>query len=212
MDKLAQISEALVQLKEEEVVALVKEAIDAKVPAEEILNNGLIAAMQITGKKFETGEFFLPELLVSGQIMKAGLNVLIPLLTKQEGGRHFVGTAVIGTVKEDIHDIGKNILVMMLEANGWHVTDLGIDVTPEQFCTAVKENDFQVLGMSALLTGTMSYLEQTIEALKEAGLRDKVKVAVGGAMVTQKYADQIGADCYASDANEAVRELNALIS
>jgi 5-methyltetrahydrofolate--homocysteine methyltransferase len=133
------------------------------------------------------------------------------LLTRQKGGRGYTGKAAIGTVQGDVHDIGKNIVLMMLEANGWDVTDLGVDVAPEEFCTAVKENDFQILGLSALLTVTMPAQERTIEALKAAGLRDKVKVAIGGAVCTQRWVDQIGADCYAADAAEAVEKFRLLI-
>jgi len=137
--------------------------------------------------------------------------LLKPLLTGQKGVRGYTGKAAIGTVQGDLHDIGKNIVLMMLEANGWDVTDLGVDVAPEEFCAAVKKNGFQVLGLSALLTGTMPNQRETIEALRAAGLRDKVKVAIGGAMCTQRWADQIGADCYASDAAEAVKKFRLLI-
>lgn len=190
---------------------LVKTALEMNVPAEEILNKGLVAGIQVVGDKFGNGEIFLPELLVAGEAMKAAMGLLKPALARKEGGIPYVGKVAIGTVKGDIHDIGKNIVLMMLEGNGWDVTDLGIDVTPEYFCEAVRENDFQVLGLSALLTITMPAQQQTIEALKEAGLRDKVKVAIGGAVCTQQWADQIGADCFATDASEAVRKLHLLV-
>jgi len=190
---------------------LTKAAIGASLPAEEILSKGLVAGIQVVGEQFEEGEIFLPELLMSGEAMKAALNLLRPLLASQEGVTRFGGRVAIGTVQGDMHDIGKNIVVMMLEGNGWEVTDLGIDVAPEEFCRAVRENDFQILGLSSLLTVTMPNQERTIEALKAAGLRDKVKVAIGGAVCSQSYADQIGADGYAADAVEAVRKFRLLV-
>ena len=190
---------------------LTKMAIDAGTPAEEILNKGLAAAMQVVGEQFENGEIFLPELLMSGEAAKTVLRLVRPLLLKKEGVRHHANKVVIGTVQGDVHDMGKNIVIMMLETNGWDVTDLGVDVAPETFCTAVKENDFQILGLSALLTSTMSNQERTIAALKASGLRDKVKIAIGGAVVTQRYAEQIGADCYATDASDAVKKFKALV-
>jgi len=190
---------------------LTKMAIDAGTPATEILNNGLAAAMQVVGEQFEKGEIFLPELLMSGEAAKTVLRLVRPLLLKKEGVRHHANKVVIGTVQGDVHDMGKNIVIMMLESNGWDVTDLGVDVAPETFCTAVKENSFQILGLSALLTSTMPNQEQTIAALKASGLRDKVKVAIGGPVVTQRYAEQIGADCYATDASDAVKKFKALV-
>ena len=211
MVELSEIKESLVSMDAARTGELTKAAIDANISAEEILNKGLVAAMQVVGERFEKGEIFLPELLMSGEAAKAALNLLRPLLAKQAGSKSFGGRAAIGTVQGDVHDIGKNIILMLLETNGWEVTDLGVDVTPEEFCTAVKENDFQILGLSALLTITMPAQEQTIEALKAAGLRDKVKIAIGGAPVTQAYADRIGADCYATDAAEAVRKFKLLV-
>jgi len=207
----SEIAKSMVDMDIAKTEELTKAALSANIPAEEILNKGLVAAMQVIGEQFEKGEVFLPELLMSGEAARAALKLLRPLLTKQGGVRHYAGKAAIGTVQGDVHDIGKNIVIMMLEANGWDVTDLGVDVAPEEFCTAVKENDFQILGLSALLTSTMPNQERTIEALKAAGLRDKVKVAVGGAPVSQRYTDQIGADCYAADASEAVKKFRLLV-
>jgi 5-methyltetrahydrofolate--homocysteine methyltransferase len=164
----------------------------------------------VVGDRFEKGDIFLPELLIAGEAARAALKLLKPLLTKPGGVIHS-GKAAIGTVEGDVHDIGKNIVIMMLEANGWEVTDLGVDISPDAFCNAVRKNDFQILGLSALLTTTMPNQERTIAALKAAGLKNKVKVAVGGAPVTQQYADQIGADCYAADAAEAVRKFNLML-
>jgi len=211
MADLSEIAESLVERDIAKTEELTKAAIDANIPAQEILNKDVVAGMQVVGEQFGGGEIFLPELLMAGEAAKAAMKLLRPLLTKQEGGTGYTGKAAIGTVQGDVHDIGKSIVIMMLEANGWEVTDLGVDVAPEEFCTAVKENDFQVLGLSALLTVTMPAQERTIEALKAAGLGDKVKVAIGGAVCTQRWADQIGADCYAADAAEAVEKFRLLI-
>jgi len=211
MLNLSEITESVVAMNIAGTEELTKAAVDADIPPDEILNKGLIPGIERVGDQFEIGEIFLPELLMSGEAMRAAMSLLRPLLTKQEGSGSYAGRAAIGTVQGDVHDIGKNIVLMLLEGNGWEVTDLGVDVSPEDFCTAVRENDFQVLGLSALLTMTMPAQEQTLEALKAAGLRDRVKVAIGGAPVTQSYADKIGADCFAADAAEAVRKFKLLV-
>jgi len=211
MFDISEITSSLVAMDIEKTGELTGAAIDAGIPAGDILEKGLITGMQTVGEQFENGEIFLPELLMAGEAMKAALVQLKPLLTSQSGGRSFTGKAAIGTVQGDIHDIGKNIVIMMLEGNGWEVTDLGVDVSPEAFCAAVSENDFHVLGLSALLTMTMPNQARTIEALKAAGLRDKVKVAIGGAVCSQGFADQIGADCYAADAADAARKFARLV-
>ena len=211
MFDLEEIANSLVEGDAARTEELTRAAIDANIPAGEIMDKGLIAGMNVVGEKFESGELFLPELLMAGGAAKPVINLLRPLLTGQDGVGHRAGKAAIGTVQGDIHDIGKNILIMMLEGNGWEVTDLGVDISPEEFCETVKENDFQVLGLSALLTATMPNQRLTIEALKEAGLRDRVKVAIGGAVCSQRFADQIGADCYAADAAEAVRKFKLLV-
>lgn len=149
---------------------------------------------------------------VMGEAMKATMKILEPLLVKQVGGVYYKGRAVIGTVQGDIHDIGKKIVIMMLKRNGWDVSDLGVDMAPETFVQAVRENNYQVEGFSALLTTTMPMQRATIEALKEAGLRDKIKVAIGGAVVTEKFVHDIGADFYATDASESVKRFNKLVS
>jgi len=212
MTDLSDITRSLVEMDIARTEELTRAAIDAGVPAGEILEKGLVAGMQTIGERFEAGEIFLPELLMSGEAMKAALNLLGPLLASQPGGQRFAGKAAVGTVQGDIHDIGKNIVIMMLEGNGWEVIDLGVDVSPEDFCTAVRDNDFQVLGLSALLTMTMGNQARTIEALKAAGLRDKVKVVIGGAVCTQSFADQIGADGYAADASDAVRKFALMVA
>ncbi|MBA7624493.1 Methionine synthase [subsurface metagenome] len=184
-------------------------ALDGGVPAREILAKGLVRAMNTVGELFQKGEYFLPEMLLAGEAMKAALEQLKPSLI--EGKAAYTGKYLIGTVQGDVHNIGKNIVVMMLEGNGWEVTDLGIDVSPEDFCSAVEKDDYHIVGMSALLTLTMSNLARTMDTLKTAGLRNRVKIMVGGAPVTQAYADQIGADGYAPDAAETVKVATRLL-
>lgn len=186
----------------------VKAALEAGVAPEEILNNGLIAAMDEVGKLFEEGELFVPEMLIAARAMQGGLNLLKPHLAKADVKS--AGKVAIGTVKGDLHDIGKNLVAMMLEGAGFDVKDLGVDVTPEAFVQAAQEG-VQVIGMSALLTTTMSNMEATVQALKAAGLRDKVKVMIGGAPVTQDYANKIGADGFAADASSATRMARQLV-
>ena len=179
-------------------------------PAKEILDNGLLPAMDRVGSSFEKGEIFLPELLMAGDAMMTSMELLRPELAKK--GASYVGKYAIGTVQGDLHDIGKNIVILMLKGNGWEVTDLGIDVPPEQFCDVIKKGDFDILGLSALLTFTMPKMAETVSILKEARLRNKVKVMIGGAPVTRSFADQIGADAYARDAVEAVAIAKSLLN
>ena len=211
MVDLNDIAASLIEMDITRTEQLTAAAIDGGVPATDILDQGVVAATQVIGERFEKGEIFLPELLMLGEAARVSLKLLRPLLTREAGAKRFGDRAAIGTVQGDVHDIGKNIIIMMLEANGWEITDLGVDVAPEDFCAAVKENDFQILGISALLTGTMPNQRETIEALKAAGLEGKVKVAIGGAMCTQHWADQIGADCYAADAAEVVEKFRLLV-
>jgi len=210
MDKMKQISEAIVELKWDEIAALTNETLEAGVPALEIINQGLVTGMSAVGIKFRDGEVFLPELLLSAKTMKTALEILLPILRQQ--GTVFIGRVLIGTVSGDLHDIGRKIVASMLQGNGFEVIDLGIDVDPEKFVEAVRDSDIQILGLSALLTSTMPMMEATIKALEKAGLRQKVKVMVGGASVTQAYADRIGADGYGADAVAAVEKARALIS
>jgi len=210
MDKMKQISEAIAQLKWDEIAALTSEALEADIPALEIINQGLVPGMTVVGIKFRNGEMFLPEVLLSAKTMKTALDILLPILRQQGAGS--MGRVAIGTVSGDIHDIGKNIVISMLQGNGFEVMDLGVDITPERFVEVVRDNDLQILGLSALLTSTMPMLEETIKALEKAGLRQKTKVIIGGAPVTQAYADQIGADGYGADAVAAVELARALIS
>jgi 5-methyltetrahydrofolate--homocysteine methyltransferase len=211
MVDLKSVAESVLEGNPERTEEMVKELLAAGVPAREILGKGLIAGIEEVGTKFGNGEIFLPELLLAGDTMKTAMELLKSILSKTEGGVPYVGKVAIGSVKGDVHDIGKNIMLMMLEGNGWKVTDLGVDVPPEDFCKAVRENDFQVLGLSALLTGTMEAQRETINALKASGLRDKVKVAIGGCVCTQQWADEIGADCFATEASEGVRKLRLLL-
>jgi len=191
----------------------INEALAANVPAEQILDEALIPAMKEVGCLFEAQEFYVPELLVSAKAMQSGLKTLKPLLASQadlSSGKTNL-KAVMGTVKGDLHDIGKDLVVIMLEGAGFQVTDLGVDVPPEKFVEAVNDGA-QLIGLSAMLTTTMLNMKTTLDALIEAGLRDKVKVMVGGAPLTQSYADHIGADGFAKDASSAVRIARELIT
>jgi 5-methyltetrahydrofolate--homocysteine methyltransferase len=187
----------------EEVKAKVQEAIQAKLPAGMILKEGLVPAMAEVGRLFEEGEFFVPEMLVAARAMQGGLEILKPLLVAADVKP--AGKVVIGTVKGDLHDIGKNLVSIMLEGAGFEIHDLGTDVLPEKFVEAVKTFQPEIVCMSALLTTTMTNMPVTVEAIKQAGLRDKVKIMIGGAPVTEAYAKQIGADGYAQDASAAAR-------
>jgi 5-methyltetrahydrofolate--homocysteine methyltransferase len=189
---------------------LTRKALDAQTPAKEILDSGLLPAMDRVGSSFQKSEIYLPELLMAGDAMKASITLLRPELSKK--GASYTGKYAIGTVQGDLHDIGKNIVILMLEGNGWEVTDLGIDVTPENFCEAVREGDFDIIGLSALLTFTMPKMADTVSVLKESGVRDRVKVMIGGAPVNQSFADRIGADAFAGDAVEAVAIAKSLLS
>jgi len=201
-DILQNIVSNLYDGEEETVAALVQEALDQGVTPEEILAGGLVAGMDAVGRDFKAGDLFVPEVLIAARAMHAGMNVLRPLLAESDVPS--AGKYLIGTVKGDQHDIGKNLVKMMLEGAGFETIDLGVDVDPADFVDAVREHQPQLLGMSALLTTTMPAMKSTVEALEEAGLRDSVKVMIGGAPVTAAYAEQIGADGYAPDAASAV--------
>jgi len=192
----------------EDVEAGVQAALETGVPSEEILNKALIAAMDEVGQRFEAGDFFVPEMLIAARAMQAGLVVLKPHLA--ETSFQSAGTVAIGTVKGDLHDIGKNLVAMMLEGAGFEVMDLGTDVDPAKFAEAVR-NGANVVGMSALLTTTMASMAQVIEAVEDINMRDKVKIIIGGAPVTADYAEQIGADGFAADASGAVKKVRELL-
>jgi 5-methyltetrahydrofolate--homocysteine methyltransferase len=210
MSRLDEIAQSLRGTDVSRTADLTRMAMEEGLSAMDILNKGLLPGMQIIGEQFRTDEIFLPEVLFAGKAMKGAMALLKPAFQKE--GTPPRGKVAIGTVKDDIHDIGKNLVIMMLEGNGWEVTDLGIDVPAEQFCSAVRENDVDILGLCALLTTTEPRLKEVIDALEAEGLREKVKVMVGGAIVTQAFADEIGADGYASNAVEAVALAELLLN
>jgi 5-methyltetrahydrofolate--homocysteine methyltransferase len=187
----------------------VREALEAQVPADMILNQALIPAMSEVGRLFEEQEYYLPEMLISAKAMQAGLALLKPHLQRE--GAAAGPRVALGTVKGDLHDIGKNLVIIMLEGAGFQVSDLGVDVAPEKFVQAVREGA-QLIGMSAMVTTTTPYMKAGIEALQVSGLRHQVKIMVGGAPLTQAYAEEIGADGYAPDASAAVRKAKELLA
>ena len=199
---LEQIASNLYNGEDEVVANLVRQGLDQELSPAELLNGGLIAGMDEVGRDFKAGDLFVPEVLIAARAMHAGMNILRPLLA--EGDVPSAGKYIIGTVQGDLHDIGKNLVKMMLEGAGFETIDLGTDVRPDGFVAAVREHQPQLLGMSALLTTTMPGMKATIEGLEEAELRDTVKIMVGGAPVTAAFAEQIGADAYAPDAATAV--------
>jgi 5-methyltetrahydrofolate--homocysteine methyltransferase len=187
----------------------VTQALEANNDPADILNQGMIAAMREVGRLFEKGEYYIPEMLIAARAMQAGLVILKPFLV--ESGVEPVGKVVVGTVKGDLHDIGKNLVSMMLEGAGFAIRDMGTNVPPEKFVTVLKEDGADVIALSALLTTTMPRMKDTIEAISAAGLREDVKVIIGGAPVTQEYADKIGADGFAPDASGAVTVVENLL-
>ena len=195
------IADALIKGQAPAVKEMVQKAIDEKTHPGQILEKGLIAGMSVIGERFKKNEVYVPEVLIAARAMHAGMDILKPLLA--ESGIESKGVFAIGTVKGDLHDIGKNLVMMMMEGAGYQIIDLGVDVTPEKFVEVVKDGA-QILGMSALLTTTMPAMKNAIDALKAAGVRDSVKIMVGGAPLTKEYADEIGADGYAQDAATAV--------
>ena len=204
MARIEEISSLLQRGKAKDLAALVQEELNAGVAAKEILTEGLIKGMGVIGEKFKNNEVFVPEVLIAARAMNAALAILRPALA--EAGVEPYGTAVICTVKGDLHDIGKNLVKMMIEGVGIRVIDLGVDCSAEKVVEAVKEHDAKVVCLSSLLTTTMLYQKEVIDALKAAGIRDKVKVMVGGAPVTQAFADEIGADAYTPDAASAAEK------
>jgi 5-methyltetrahydrofolate--homocysteine methyltransferase len=210
VDILQQIASNLYNGEDETVAELVRQALDEGVAPGEVLQGGLIAGMDEVGRDFKAGELFVPEVLVAARAMHAGMSVLRPLLAESEVPS--VGKYVIGTVKGDLHDIGKNLVKMMLEGAGFETVDVGTDAGAEVFVAAVREHKPGLVGMSALLTTTMVQMKATIEALEEAGLRESVKIMVGGAPVTDAFAKEIGADAYAPDAASAVDVARKLVA
>jgi len=206
---LMEMAASLIEGDAPSVKELTEKALAEGIEPARIVNEGLIPGMSEVGRRFKAGEFYLPEVLIAARAMHAGLDIVKPLFSRYDFKP--VGTVVLGTVKGDLHDIGKNLVGMMLEGAGFEVIDLGVDVSPDKFVEAVKERRSHVVAMSALLTTTMPSMKATIEALKEAGLQGEVKVLVGGAPLTQRYADEIRADGYAPDAASAVDKARELL-
>lgn len=207
-EKLETIHEAVVEGNMAAVKTAVQAAVEAGIPGQEILNAGLIPAMSKVGCMFEEGEYFVPEMLIAARAMKTGLEIIKPLLV--DSGTKPIGKVAVGTVKGDLHDIGKNLVAMMLEGAGFEIVDLGTDVSPDKFVEAARSG-VDIIGLSALLTTTMLNMDATIQAIKAAGLRSQVKILVGGAPVTSSYAQQIGADGFAADASQAANMAKTLI-
>lgn len=209
MADLQKLAEMLISGNAPEVQRLTQQAIDEKIAPGDILENGLIAGMTVVGKKFKNNEFYVPEVLIAARAMKAGMALLRPLLA--ESGVTAKGKVVLGTVKGDLHDIGKNLVSMMLEGAGYDVIDLGTDVTAEKFLQTARENSANIVGMSALLTTTMVGMKRVVELIKNEE-KGKIKTIIGGAPVTQQYADEIGADGYAPDAASSVDLVESILA
>jgi 5-methyltetrahydrofolate--homocysteine methyltransferase len=209
MADLQQLNQAIIKGDANLAKSTAEAAIGEGVDAQEILNGYMIPAMDEVGRLFENNEYFVPELLISARAMKAALAIVKPALV--ESGAEPAGKVAIGTVKGDLHDIGKNLVAAMLEGGGFEIIDLGVDAKPEEFVQAVKEKGANIIALSALLTTTMPSMKGTIAALEEAGLRNKAKVIIGGAPITQQYADEIGADGYSDNASGAVSVARALV-
>ena len=208
-DVLKKLFEAVLEGDLDGMKANVQASLDARLDPILILNDGMIAAMREVGVRFEAGEYYVPEMLIAARAMQGGMTILKPYLQKTD--RRSSGKVVIGTVKGDLHDIGKNLVGLMLEGAGFEIKDLGVDVSIEKFIQAVQEEKPDLVAMSALLTTTMQMMKQTIDAFAAAGLRDRVKFIVGGAPVTEAYASQIGADGFSPDASRAVHVALSLI-
>lgn len=209
MSVTSAIFEAVVAGDQVQTDELVRQALEAGIPAETVLGEGLIPAMTQVGTLFECGEYFIPNMLVSARAMKAAMERLRPYLAAADVKP--IGKVVIGTVKGDLHDIGKNLVAVMLQGAGFQVLDLGVDVAAERFVQAAREMDADLVALSALLTTTMPWMATVVEAVKQAGLHDRVKVLIGGAPINQAYADQIGADGFAPDAAVAAKRARELI-
>jgi 5-methyltetrahydrofolate--homocysteine methyltransferase len=207
MADLKALSESIIKGDQKTAVEITRMAINENIAPEKILNEGLISGMNVIGARFKKNEVYIPEVLIAARAMKMAMELLEPRLVA--AGVRPLGKCAIGTVQGDLHDIGKNLVMMMLKGAGFEVVDLGVDVSPEKFVEKVKSSGVQVVGMSALLTTTMPSMEKTVKAIKDAGL--KVKVMIGGAPVTQTYADKIGANGYAADAASAVDVAKALL-
>ncbi len=203
------IVDSLIECDEAKVLKLVQNGLDEGVAAKEILNQSLIAGMDVVGEKMENEDMFIPEVLMAAKVMSAAVGILKPLLAAEDMSA--MGRVIIGTVKGDLHDIGKNLVSMMLESAGFEVYNLGVDISPDKFVSEVNEKNANMVCLSALLTTTMPMMKQTIDAVVESGLRDRVKIMVGGAPVTKNYANEIGADGYAPDAGSATKLAKTLL-
>ncbi len=210
MTELEEIAQNLIEGNENEVGELTQRALAKGINVIEILNKGLLGGMNVVGERFKQAEMFIPEVLLAARAMNAGMNILKPLLLS--AGFRNVGSIVLGTVRGDIHEIGKNLVGIMLSGAGFEVIDLGVNVPPQRFIEVVVEKKAQLIGMSALLTVTMPAMKDTIDELKGAGLKTQIKTMIGGATVTQRYADEIGADGYAQDAVSAVSKAKELLN
>lgn len=199
------IKEAIINIQTDQALEYVKEAVGAGVDPQEIISNCIVKALEVVGEKFEKGEYFLSELIAAGEISKQIIEMISPILRSSGVSTKKLGKVVIGTVRGDIHDIGKNIVAMLLDTAGFEIIDLGADVPPEKFVEAVERNNADIVALSALLTVTMPEMKIVIEELKKAHVRDRVKVIVGGAPVTKEYAEEIGADGYGETAFEGVK-------
>jgi 5-methyltetrahydrofolate--homocysteine methyltransferase len=208
MALMDEIYEAVLKGQAKDLAPKVEQALEEGIPPDKILNEGLIAPMREVGRLFEAGEYFVPEMLIAARAMKTALEILKPKLVAQ--GVEPLGKVAIGTVKGDLHDIGKSLVAMMLEGSGFEIADLGVDVSPDKFVKAIQDGA-QVVAMSALLTTTMPNMKAAVEAINAAGLRDSAVIVVGGAPVTQAYAEEIGVDGYAPDASSAVRKVQELL-
>lgn len=209
MDELKEIAESLIEGEADKVREATQAAVDKGISVEKILNEALIAGMTVIGEQFKKEEVFLPEVLFAARAMKAGMELLEPLLVST--GTEPKGKVILGTIKGDVHDIGKNLVAVMLKGAGFEVIDLGVGVAGEQFVDAAREHGAQLIGMSALLGTTMQNMQDTIEALGKEGLKGQIKTIIGGAIVTQSFADKIGADGYAPDAASAVDKAKELL-
>ena len=209
MPVLEEIKDATIAGNMDKTVAAIDQAISEGMAPGDIIQKGLIEAMAVVGEKFKTNEIYVPEMLIAARAMKAGLAKLKPMMVEEE--METLATVVLGTVKGDLHDIGKNLVGIMMEGAGCNVIDLGVDITPDKFVEAVETHQPQFIGMSALLTTTMPAMKDTLSALEAAGKRGNVKVLIGGAPVTQKFADEIGADGYAENAAEVVDRIKSML-
>ena len=211
MSKIQEIKTAVESGKVKLIAGLVQEALDVGDKPNDILDSGMVAAMRDIGARFQANEVFVPEMLVAAKTMKKGVEVLRPFLASGSLGK--LGKCIIGTVAGDLHDIGKNLVALMIESAGFEIIDLGVDVPPEKFVDALNDHpDCRLVGASALLTTTMDALEDTVKTIHSGGYKDKVKIMIGGAPVTQEFADQIGADAYAPDAGSAASKAVQLVS